>query len=140
MILADLSSLLSGLGVGNGTIFTILACGALYFLAFKYNIPGTKALADSELATLAPRLAKLMQFLPTLGLSVPPLTKIVTDGAQGNFTGAAGDIHDLLNSLDDKTTRGHILDNLFYVQLQRQLEDEGRKATLVAKLKSLGVI
>lgn len=125
------------------TIALVAAAGLLGFLGTRRPTDSTTPATPQTgfagpLARLAGRASTLLQHVQSLGL--PALVPLLKDVAQGNWLAVPGHVHSLLDSLDDKTLRGGVLDTLFRAQLQRQLESPERQAALLRELEQrLGV-
>lgn len=125
-------SVLSLLGLGDLTQWlTYGAVGVGVYLLFSRF--GLGESLPSGLAKLPERASNLLRHIDSLGL--PVFATLLRDVAAGNWAKIPADVHGLLDALDDKKTRGAILDTLFEAQLARYLADPAKKALLAARLR-----
>jgi len=106
-----------------------------YFLVRQFAGP---AVAGAALAKLAPRAAKLLTKIESLGL--PALAPVLTAVSEKRWADVPTALHNFLDQLDEKLTRRPILDGLIDTQVDDQLNTPEKRETFLAKLeKKLGV-
>jgi hypothetical protein len=125
-------SLINGLPVLDmvkvGVTLALLA--VLAFMVFKNAPPGTSL--STNFGVFQEKAVKLLTFIDGWGFG-SVFKPLLTDVAQGNFAAVPGHFLAVLNSIDDKQSRGQMLDAHFYSDagIERQLADPDRQAKLL---------
>lgn len=114
----------------------LLVLGALVYFGVRWF--AGPAAASAVLMQLAPRAAKLLTKIESLGL--PSLAPVLTATAERRWADVPALLHTFLDQLDDKLSRRPILDGLIDAQLDDQLGTPEKREPFLQRLeKKLGV-
>lgn len=112
----------------------LIVMAVLAVVAYAVFKPG--AGMSLNIPDLQANAARLLTFIDGLGFGTV-FKPLLTDLAQGNYAAIPAHVIAIFRSVDDKQSRGQMLDAHFYSEagLDRQLEDPQRRAKLLQVLQ-----